>query len=113
MLFSVSRPYCKLADEVPPDRIGTWLQLLACTEIEYAEMAKYVSDDVMLMRPQCQVRRLEIAMNWAPRGSFLSGHIYFVEIAVVDKNFSGLTRKVYMEAFPYEPRHSGVQEACV
>jgi hypothetical protein len=89
MLFSVSRPYCRFADEVAPDRIGTWLQLLACTEIEYAEMAKYVSDDVMLMRPQCRIRRLEIAMNWAPRGSFLSGHFYFFEIAVADKNFPG------------------------
>jgi len=32
-------------------------------------MAEHVSDDVALMRTQCQIRRLEIAMNWAPRGS--------------------------------------------
>ena len=69
MSFSVSGPRCSFADEVPPKRIDTWSQPLACTEMEYAEMAKHVSDDVALMRTQCQIRRLEIAMNWAPRGS--------------------------------------------
>jgi hypothetical protein len=51
-------PTAGFGDEVPPERMGTWSQLLACTEIEYAEMAKYVSDDVALMWPQCQIRRL-------------------------------------------------------
>jgi hypothetical protein len=69
MLFSVSGPRCSFADEVSPKRIDTWSRLLVCTEREYAEMAEHVSDDVALMRTQCQIRRLEIAMNWAPRGS--------------------------------------------
>jgi len=74
MPFSVSGPRCSFADEVPPKRIDTWSQPLACTEMEYAEMAKHVSDDVALMRTQCQIRRLEIAMNWAPRRFVLSGY---------------------------------------
>lgn len=53
MPFSVSGPRCSFADEVPPKRIDTWSQPLACTEMEYAEMAKHVSDDVALMRTQC------------------------------------------------------------
>src|ERR1700744_6640563 len=61
MLFSVSGPYCRFADEVSPERIGTWSQLLACAEI-------VVLDDVALMQAQYQIRRLEIAMNWAPWG---------------------------------------------
>jgi hypothetical protein len=94
-----------------PRGIGTWSQLLACTEIEYAEMARYVSDDVALMRPQCQIRRLEIAMNWVPRGSSCPDTSNFFGIAVMDKNISGHWGDVH-GTFLCEPRHSGVQEAC-
>jgi hypothetical protein len=47
MLFSVQVSAAVSQTRFHPKRI-------ACAEMECAEMAKYVSDDVALMRTQCQ-----------------------------------------------------------